>query len=114
MSPSRIVKTGLVWLVYSALCGVAAILVATAIPWLACKPLSDLPNEEIEIAEIPADAHCYRIDQGRLVFSNREAIADNPVPFAATVALSALLLMLVLWPRLWNGLRAWARGRRRF
>jgi hypothetical protein len=114
MSPSRIVKTGLVWLVYVALCGVMAVLVATSIPWLACKPLSDLPNEEIEVTAIPADAHCYSIDHGRLVFSRREAIAENPAPFAATVGLSAVLLTLALWPRLWNGLRAWARGRRRF
>jgi hypothetical protein len=114
MSPSRIVRTGLVWLVYVALCAAAAIVLATWIPWVACKPLSDLPDEEVEVSEIPADAHCYSIDRGELQFSRREAVAENPVPFAATGAVAALLLALAVWPRLWNGLRSWARGRRRF
>lgn len=114
MPPARLVKTGFVWSLYVAICGGAAVMVATWIPWLGCKPLSALPDEAVEITQIPSDALCYSVDQGRLDFRGHEAVAENPAPFVLMVALSAMLIALALWPRLWNGLRSWARGRRRF
>jgi hypothetical protein len=97
-------------MIYVLICAVAAFAFVRIAPWLGCKPLSDLPREHIAVAQIPADARCYTVDHGQIDFSSHGTIAEDTRSFALTVAVFVVATGIAVWPRLWNGLRTWARG----
>jgi hypothetical protein len=110
MPPIRIIKSALIGMIYVLICAVAAFAFVRIAPWLDCRPLSDLPGEHIAVARIPAYARCYTVDHGQIDFSSHGTIADDARSFALTVAVFVIAMGLAVWPRLWNGLSAWARG----
>lgn len=113
MSAGRLIKSALIGSAFVLLCVVAAFSFFRLAPWIACKPISELPNERIAVAQIPADARCYSINHGQIIFESHGTVAEDTRSFALTVAVYVIAMGLLVWPQLWNGLRAWARGERR-
>ena len=110
MSVGRLIKSALIGSVFVLLCVVAAFSFVRLAPWIACKPISALPQERIAVAQVPADARCYSINHGQIIFHRHGTVAEDTRSFALNVAVYAITMGLLVWPQLWNSLRAWARG----
>jgi hypothetical protein len=110
MSVGKLIKSALIGSVFVLLCVVGAFSFFRLAPWIACKPISELPPERIAAAQIPADARCYSINHGQIVFHSHGTVAEDTRSFAMNAAVYVIAFGLLMWPQLWNGLRAWARG----
>jgi hypothetical protein len=110
MSAGRLIKSALIASVYVLICVAASFSFVHLAPWIGCKPISELSKERIAVAEVPADARCYSINHGEIDFHSHGTVAEDTRSFAVNVAAFAIALGLLVWPQLWNGLRAWARG----
>jgi hypothetical protein len=110
MSAGRLIKSALIGSIFVLLCVVAAFSFVRLAPWIACKPIAALPQERIAVVQIPADARCYSINHGEIVFHRHGTVAEDTRSFALNAAVYVIALGLLVWPQLWNRLRAWARG----
>ena len=71
------------------------------IPWIACHPIPDLQKEKIVPGAIPANATCYTVDHGAIVFRYYRSFADVPIPYILTAALLLGLIAIFFWPWFW-------------
>ena len=110
MSVGRLIKSALIGSVFVLLCVVLSFSFVRLAPWIACKPIAQLPREHIAVTHIPADARCYSFNHGQIVFHSHGTVAEDTRSFALNATVYVIALGLLLWPQLWNGLRAWARG----
>ena len=55
-------------------------------PWINCQPISDLPEASEFSVEVPAEARCFNINHGEIVFSKRLPRTEDPVGFYTLAA----------------------------
>ena len=84
-------KTVLLWSARAVLIGGGLVTFFVWAPWLGCRPLADLVNERISVDRIPADARCYTVEHGKIVFASHGTVADDPYKFIATTAILVLI-----------------------
>lgn len=60
------------------------------VPWIDCRPISDLPEIGERHVEVPTKARCFNINHGEIVFSKRLPRNDDPVGFYLSAALLAV------------------------
>lgn len=56
-------------------------------PWINCHPISDLPETSELSVDVPAEARCFNINHGEIVFSKRLPRTEDPVGFYTLAAL---------------------------
>lgn len=66
-------------------------------PWLACKPLSELPPERSARLVVPPSARCFTYEHGEVDFHDHGLIAEEPVRFGLHVLGVAGPVLLLLF-----------------
>jgi hypothetical protein len=62
--------------------GFGGLLLFVWAPWFTCRPVNELDLIEYSLQSIPADARCFSINHGSVVFHAHGTAADDAGPFA--------------------------------
>ena len=71
------------------------------VPSMACQPLSQLARETIVAGPVPADATCYTVEHGHIVFRYYRAFTGSPIPYLLTAGILVALAAMFVWPSFW-------------
>jgi hypothetical protein len=66
-------------------------------PWLGCRPISELPSGQQLPTPTPPDAVCFTNNHGHIAFHTHGLISQEPLRFAAHVAILIILFGALLW-----------------